>query len=419
MKIQHSHLVFLIVGLVTGTVFVDDRLSRDVYAAKAPAAVGQKQAAASHYYHAGTEQLATDEMRVTALGTGTPNIQHRQASSCWLVELGNDDTFLFDVGTGCAANLAALNVSWGNFDKIFLSHLHSDHFGDLGALYVAGNLMGRLTPLHIWGPSGRAPEFGTKAAVGHVVDSYAWDKRSRQGKIPVTGMETVVTEFDYSKTQTVYDKNGVIVRAWPAIHALDGPVSFSLEWADLKFVFSGDTSPNKWFTDNAQAADILIYDCFTSVSSLLSERRYTPAAAWIVGTRVHTSPQAAGKVFSMLEPRMAVCYHFINDTLTLPGHLQAVRSTYGGPLTIAEDMLVWNVTKSRINTRKLIGVDSAFAGEDGQPADRSLNVPASKWLLDGTLALPEVDRLILEQIDPVNRELIKQTVPAHMLPGEN
>ncbi len=328
--------------------------------------------------------------------------------------------FLFDIGTGCAANLAALDISWSHFDKIFLSHLHSDHFGDLGALYVAGNLMGRTKPLQIWGPSGRTPELGTKAAIEHVTQAYAWDKRSRQGRIPVTGMETIVNEFDYSKTQTVYAENGVVVRAWPAIHALDGPVSFSLQWADLKFVFSGDTSPNRWFIENAKAADILIYDCFTSVPALINDRLYTPTAAWIVGTRVHSSPQAAGKLFSMLEPRMAVCYHFINNVRTLPGHLAAVRQTYNGPVTIAEDMLVWNLTKSTLRTRKLIGVDSTFAaGRGDQPADRSLYISASQWLLDGALPLPEIDNMILEQLDAASRDAIRKTVPKRMLPPNN
>ena len=27
----------------------------------------------------------------------------------------------------------------------------------------------------------------------------------------------------------IYDDNGVVVRSWPAIHAVDGPVSYSLE----------------------------------------------------------------------------------------------------------------------------------------------------------------------------------------------
>ncbi len=44
-------------------------------------------------YYPGTEDLAPDEMRVVALGTGQPSPRPKQAAACWLVELGNGDKF--------------------------------------------------------------------------------------------------------------------------------------------------------------------------------------------------------------------------------------------------------------------------------------------------------------------------------------
>ena len=51
-------------------------------------------------YYPGTEALKPDEMRVIACGTGMPNARPKQAAACWLVELGNGDKFLFDIGSG-------------------------------------------------------------------------------------------------------------------------------------------------------------------------------------------------------------------------------------------------------------------------------------------------------------------------------
>ena len=56
-------------------------------------------------YYPGTEALDPDEMRVTACGTGMPNARPKQAAACWLVELGNGDKFLFDIGTGSAERI--------------------------------------------------------------------------------------------------------------------------------------------------------------------------------------------------------------------------------------------------------------------------------------------------------------------------
>jgi ribonuclease Z len=42
-----------------------------------------------------TELLVEDEMRVIALGTGTPNFRRPQASASWLVKLGSGGKVYF------------------------------------------------------------------------------------------------------------------------------------------------------------------------------------------------------------------------------------------------------------------------------------------------------------------------------------
>ncbi len=42
-------------------------------------------------YYPGTEDLAPDEMRIVACGTGMPSVRPKQAAACFLVELGNGD----------------------------------------------------------------------------------------------------------------------------------------------------------------------------------------------------------------------------------------------------------------------------------------------------------------------------------------
>ena len=54
------------------------------------------------YYTPNTESLAPDEMRVIACGTGMPTTRAAQAAACFLVELGNGDKFIFDIGSGSA-----------------------------------------------------------------------------------------------------------------------------------------------------------------------------------------------------------------------------------------------------------------------------------------------------------------------------
>ena len=227
-------------------------------------------------YFPGTEDLAPDEMRVTACGTGMPNARPKQAAACWLVELGNGDKFIFDIGTGSAERLSALKIPYDYLDKVFIGHLHSDHFGDMDALWVGGVIGNRVNPMRVWGPSGHEPEYGTKYAIEHMEKMLTWDKGSRLGNVDIRGLELEVHEFDYKAVnQVIYNENGVTIRTIPAIHALDGSVSFILEWNGLKFAYSSDTFPNKWWMEHAKGADMAIHECFAAPKILVDKQKFT------------------------------------------------------------------------------------------------------------------------------------------------
>ena len=51
-------------------------------------------------YFPTTEDLDPDEMRIISLGTAMPFQRPAQAAPSFLVELGNGDKFLFDIGLG-------------------------------------------------------------------------------------------------------------------------------------------------------------------------------------------------------------------------------------------------------------------------------------------------------------------------------
>jgi hypothetical protein len=60
---------------------------RDARAATTPT----KPSSNRDVYYPGTEELAADEMRVIACGTGMPMPRLKQAAACFVIELGNGD----------------------------------------------------------------------------------------------------------------------------------------------------------------------------------------------------------------------------------------------------------------------------------------------------------------------------------------
>ncbi len=360
-------------------------------------------ARARGFYAPNTEDLGPNEMRLIACGTGMPTARPKQAASCWLLELGNGDKFIFDVGTGSNERIAAMQIPYNYLDKVFLSHLHTDHFGDLDALFVSGALGGRQKPLRVWGPSGDTPERGTQYALDHLRKALTWDLDGRKGITDPRGYHLEINEFDYKgMNHIVYQDNGVTIRSWPAIHSLDGPVSYSLEWNGMKFVFGGDTYPNKWFDEYAKNSDLAIHECFISVPDMITKFQFTPQSALSVGTQIHTAPEAFGKVMSRIKPRMAVAYHFFNDYDTSSGIYERVRTTYDGPLSLATDYMVWNITKDDIRVRMAAFDEDVWpppATEKPQLPDATQRIPYSDEIRNGKLDMKKVIQPIYDEVN--------------------
>jgi len=306
-------------------------------------------------YFPNTELLGADEMRITALGTGMPNQTKKAVSISYLVELGNGDKFLFDMGMGSMGNLFSLRPDFSKLDKVFASHLHIDHVGDFMGLHIGGWLSGRYDPIHFYGPSGSKPELGSKSFVEGMKTAYAWDLATRSGALPDRGAQIVVHEFDFKQeNEIVYQENGVTIRSWPAIHGLDGSVSYGLEWNGLKYVFGGDTYPNKWYIKYAADADIASHEAFLPPKALAKYFGWDLGQATYVATRIHSEPQAFGKVMSAVKPRLAVAYHSVQSPDNNAAIMDGIRKTYDGPLAIARDLMVINVTKKTTKVRMAI-----------------------------------------------------------------
>jgi ribonuclease Z len=233
---------------------------------------------------------------------------------------------------------------------------------DRYVLWAGGWTAGRTGPLKIWGPSGATPEMGTKYAVDHFLKAFNWDAQTGNFKLNPAPGKISVEEFDYKAVNAaVYQENGVTIRSIPAIHAGDGPVSFILEWNDFKIVIGGDTFPNKWYIKHAADADIAIHEVFLTPTELVQWYGQSPQQALGVGTQIHTSPPAFGKVMSTVKPRHAIGYHFFNEEGTRFGIYDGVRETCDGPLSLATDKMVWNITRDNIIERMTVSPDQAWS----------------------------------------------------------
>lgn len=334
------------------------------------------------------EALSKDEIRVTLMGTYAA-IRRAQANCSVFVELGNGDAFVFDLGAGSTANYNALGVSFSRMDKIFLSHLHIDHYSDLTYVYGMGPFYGRTSPLNVWGPSSKVPELGISYSMEALKNSTNWSRKSFRIVSIGKGHELNVHEVNPRKTTIVYDENDVLIKAFPAVHIMEGAVSYRLEWKGMTIVYSGDTAPNKFMVENARGVDLLIHEVNDS-PKVWEEKLGIPVkegAKIIMGT--HTSPRAWGKVLSLTQPRMGVMIHVAVNADTRIPLVDEVRVHYDGEIRIGEDMMVFNITKDKVTQRMGVGPDRAWwktehRDKAGEPPE-TIDTLMEQWLKDALI----------------------------------
>lgn len=302
----------------------------------------------------GAEEIAPGEIRVTILGSGDPFVKKCQASASVLIEVGNEqhDLFFFDLGSGSLANFNGLRLPVTSTTKVFISHLHADHVGDMPTLLWSLAKSGRRDPVEVWGPAGERPELGTVAYARHLEAAHAWDMESMCGHPGQSGARIIATEVPYDRTAAVYERNGVRISSFPVIHIINGAVGYRLDYAGRSVVFSGDTRPCHPLVDACDGADLLIHETFPSAPVFARKAGVPENLAEMIVNGAHTSPAMAGKVFERAGARMSAMWHLVVDHETVGPVFSEMRTEHDGPVVISQDLTVFNITEAAVVARQ-------------------------------------------------------------------
>ena len=92
-------------------------------------------------------------MKLTILGcySATPRVFTNPTSQVLDI---NNHMFLIDCGEGTQVQLRKHKIKFNRIKRIFISHLHGDHYFGLAGLISTFGLLTRETDLHIYGPKG-------------------------------------------------------------------------------------------------------------------------------------------------------------------------------------------------------------------------------------------------------------------------
>lgn len=91
-------------------------------------------------------------LAVTILGNNSAIPAHGRHPTAQVITTA-DDLLLFDCGEGTQIQIINYKIRRNRINHIFISHLHGDHYFGLIGLINSFALLGRLQPLHVYGPA--------------------------------------------------------------------------------------------------------------------------------------------------------------------------------------------------------------------------------------------------------------------------
>lgn len=287
----------------------------------------------------------SSDFKVTLLGTGVPIPSPDRFGPSTLVEAGGQ-RLLIDAGRGATIRLYQLKIPIGSIDVQLLTHYHSDHVACLPDVWLTGWLEShfgtRKKPYRVIGPT------GAMRLMKNLEQAYADDIKIRiaDEKLPLSGIQTDVTEFD--RDGLVYERDGVKVIAFEVDHGdvIKPCYGYRVEYGGRAAVFSSDTRYNLNVIKYGAGVDLLVHEIAMARPELMQK----PYVQRIIGH--HTTPYDCGRVFAQTRPKLAAFTHIVQlassevPPPTIAEMAAEVRRSYDGPIEFGEDLMQFEIDET-------------------------------------------------------------------------
>ncbi len=283
--------------------------------------------------------FVASETTLVVLGSGTPNPDPSRSGSAYAV-IVDDQTYLVDFGTGVVRSAAALTPKYGgeieqldpvNLKIAFLTHIHSDHTLGLADLMLTPWIMGRDTPLKLYGP------VGLKAMGENIINTYKLDIDYRINGTQPSNKNGYKINAHEIQEGLIYEDKNIKVTAFLNNHGnLNNSFGYVFNTKDKKIVFSGDTAPSKNLKKFSKNADILVHEIYSSEGFL------TKTEDWKIYHKAHhTSSKDIGNIAEDLNIKTLVLSHILYWGADDKSILNDINnSSFKGNTFIAFDSLV-------------------------------------------------------------------------------
>ncbi|MEZ5924607.1 MAG: MBL fold metallo-hydrolase [Hyphomicrobiaceae bacterium] len=250
---------------------------------------------------------------------------------------------VIDCGLGVSRGLVAQGMQLRDLSHIFITHLHSDHYLELGPLLHTAWTAGLKTPVEVWGPEG-LETYWQSFLVSMRADIDL--RMADEGRPDLRDLVRVRT----LDAGDVTDVSGIAVRAMRNVHPpLIDTFALSFCSPTHHVVFSGDTAYHPPLAMFARNADLLIHevmleDALGPLMKRIGNADDRLMKHWL---RSHTFAHDAARLATEAGVKALALNHLIpsDDPNFTEEHWEAaVRPHWSGPLHLGRDGLRIDLT---------------------------------------------------------------------------
>jgi ribonuclease Z len=278
-------------------------------------------------------------VKLTILGTGTPQPNPKRSGPAQVIECGNDN-ILIDAGAGTMHRFVEAGYTTAPIKAIALTHLHSDHITGILDVLWAGWIQRRWTvPPTIYGPP------GTQHFIDHLIQAMSYDIKVRTGEIlrPENLVPFVVEIEDGWKVRGKdWQLSAFRVEHFP----VDEAFGFRIDQGGSSIVISGDTKVSENLIANSKNVDLLVHEVYWSQGLrdiAAAAKDEEEKARFELLRSYHTGSEEVGDVATRANTRHLVLSHIIRSRGDPADFVTDVSPSYSGQLTVAEDLMTFEV----------------------------------------------------------------------------
>ena len=270
--------------------------------------------------------------RLILLGTaGGPTPKKTRSGPAQVIVIG-DRGYVVDCGDGVARQMMIAGV-FGTLRHIFITHHHSDHNVDYGALLLLSWGANLKTAIDTWGP----PPLARMTKLFFEMNGE--DLRIREQDEGRPPLRPLVHAHEVRRAGVVMKDELVTVTCALVDHPLVPiALAYRFDCPDRSIVFSGDTHPSAALVALAKGADVLVHEAL-----------YLPGAPGAEGSALrkhivnsHTTVEDAGRIAAEAGVKTLVLSHFVpseSPPVSDEQWLAGARTHFSGAIVVGRDLL--------------------------------------------------------------------------------